>query len=215
MLDYGFASLSVHMLVDLNEPESVVGIKAVAEWARDQDQAVRVWPFLREPINTAAEVPKGTPDFEAYKARRGLARRRYKDQERRRNLQRLSLNNTWKFTDAGATLVHWGLVRLAEHEMSATAVSAFVLGLVSSNKVLGTGCVQAALLEVMPVLASEMRGFDEAAAKADLAERSLALSDQGILSAPSMMYQAEVFSGIAHLPRLTALCRRQTPLGSR
>ena len=103
-MDYGFDALSVHVLVDLSDPESVVGIKAVAEWARDQDQAVQVWPFLREPINTAAEVPKGTPSFEAYKARRGFARRRYK-------------------------------------------------------------------------------------------------------SAPSMMYQAEVFSGMAHLPRLTALCR--------
>ena len=92
MMDYGFDALSVHVLVDLSDPESVVGIKAVAEWARDQDQAVQVWPFLREPINTAAEVPKGTPSFEAYKARRGLARRRYKDQERLRNLQRLSLN---------------------------------------------------------------------------------------------------------------------------
>ena len=206
-MDYGFDALSVHVLVDLSDPESVVGIKAVAEWARDQDQAVRIWPFLREPINTAAEVPNGTPSFEAYKARRGLARRRYKDQERLRNLQRLSLNKGWTFTDAGATFAHWGLLRLAEHCASATTVSPFILGLVSSNEVLDTGCVQAALLDVMPVLASEMRGFDEAAAKADLAERSLALSDQGILSAPSMMYQAEVFSGTAHLPRLTALCQ--------
>jgi len=207
MMDYGFDALSVHVLVDLSDPESVVGIKAVAEWARDQDQAVRIWPFLREPINTAAEVPKGPPSFEAYKARRGLARRRYKDQERQRNVQRLSLSQAWTFTDAGATLVHWGLLRLAEHGASVTTVSPFILGLVSSNEVLDTGCVQAALLDVMPVLASEMRGFDEAAAKADLAERSLALSDLGVLSAPSMMYQAEVFSGMAHLPRLTALCR--------
>ncbi|MCH9785398.1 MAG: hypothetical protein K0U55_03200 [Gammaproteobacteria bacterium] len=207
MMDYGFDALSVHVLVDLSDPESVVGIKAVAEWARDQDQAVQVWPFLREPINTAAEVPKGTPSFEAYKARRGLARRRYKDQERLRNLQRLSLNQGWTFTDAGATLAHWGLLRLAEHRVSATTVSPFILGLVSSNEVLDTGCVQAALVEVMPGLAGELGRFDQAAAKAELAERSLALSDLGVLSAPSMMYQAEVFSGMAHLPRLTALCR--------
>ena len=109
MADYGFDALSVHVLVNLHDPESVVGVKAVAEWAADQDQIVRVWPFLREPINTAAEVPKGTPDFEAYKARRGLARRRYKDQERQRNLQRLSLNHLWSFTAAGAVLAHWGL----------------------------------------------------------------------------------------------------------
>ena len=207
-MDYGFDALSVHVLVDLSDPESVVGIKAVAEWARDQDQAVRIWPFLREPINTAAEVPKGPPSFEAYKARRGLARRRYKDQERQRNLQRLSLSQAWTFTDAGATLVHWGLLRLAEHGASATTVSPFILGLVSSNEVLDTGCVQAALLDVMPPLVGEMRGFDQAAAKAELAERSRVLSELGVLSAPSMMYQAEVFSGMAHLPRLTALCRR-------
>ncbi len=207
-MDYGFDALSVHVLVDLSDPESVVGIKAVAEWARDQDQAVRIWPFLREPINTAAEVPKGPPSFEAYKARRGLARRRYKDQERQRNVQRLSLSQAWTFTDAGATLVHWGLLRLAEHGASATTVSPFILGLVSSNEVLDTGCVQAALLDVMPPLVGEMRGFDQAAAKAELAERSRVLSELGVLSAPSMMYQAEVFSGMAHLPRLTALCRR-------
>ena len=207
-MDYGFDALSVHVLVDLSDPESVVGIKAVAEWARDQDQAVRIWPFLREPINTAAEVPKGPPSFEAYKARRGLARRRYKDQERQRNVQRLSLSQAWTFTDAGATLVHWGLLRLAEHGASATIVSPFILGLVSSNEVLDTGCVQAALLDVMPPLVGEMRGFDQAAAKAELAERSRVLSELGVLSAPSMMYQAEVFSGMAHLPRLTALCRR-------
>ncbi|MDG1923728.1 MAG: hypothetical protein P8I59_00580 [Pseudomonadales bacterium] len=208
MMDYGFDALSVHVLVDLSDPESVVGIKAVAEWARDQDQAVRIWPFLREPINTAAEVPKGPPSFEAYKARRGLARRRYKDQERQRNVQRLSLSQAWTFTDAGATLVHWGLLRLAEHGASATTISPFILGLVSSNEVLDTGCVQAALLDVMPPLVGEMRGFDQAAAKAELAERSRVLSELGVLSAPSMMYQAEVFSGMAHLPRLTALCRR-------
>jgi len=208
MTDYGFDALSVHVLVDLSDPESVVGIKAVSEWARDQDQAVRVWPFLREPINTAAEVPKGPPSFEAYKARRGLARRRYKDQERQRNVQRLSLSQAWTFTDAGATLVHWGLLRLAEHGASATTVSPFILGLVSSNEVLDTGCVQAALLDVMPPLVGEMRGFDQAAAKAELAERSHELSELGVLSAPSMMYQAEVFSGMAHMPRLTALCRR-------
>ena len=207
-MDFGFDALSVHVLVDLSDPESVVGIKAVAEWARDQDQAVRIWPFLREPINTAAEVPKGPPSFEAYKARRGLARRRYKDQERQRNVQRLSLSQAWTFTDAGATLVHWGLLRLAEHGASATTVSPFILGLVSSNEVLDTGCVQAALLDVMPPLVGEMRGFDQAAAKAELAERSRVLSELGVLSAPSMMYQAEVFSGMAHLPRLTALCRR-------
>ena len=207
-MDYGFDALSVHVLVDLSDPESVVGIKAVAEWARDQDQAVRICPFLREPINTAAEVPKGPPSFEAYKARRGLARRRYKDQERQRNAQRLSLSQAWTFTDAGATLVHWGLLRLAEHGASATTVSPFILGLVSSNEVLDTGCVQAALLDVMPPLVGEMRGFDQAAAKAELAERSRVLSELGVLSAPSMMYQAEVFSGMAHLPRLTALCRR-------
>jgi len=207
-MDYGFDALSVHVLVDLSDPESVVGIKAVAEWARDQDQAVRIWPFLREPINTAAEVPKGPPSFEAYKARRGLARRRYKDQERQRNVQRLSLSQAWTFTDAGATLVHWGLLRLAEHGASATTVSPFILGLVSSNEVLDTGCVQAALLDVMPPLVGEMRGFDQAAANAELAERSRVLSELGVLSAPSMMYQAEVFSGMAHLPRLTALCRR-------
>lgn len=207
-MDYGFDALSVHVLVDLSDPESVVGIKAVAEWARDQDQAVRIWPFLREPINTAAEVPKGPPSFEAYKARRGLARRRYKDQERQRNVQRLSLSQAWTFTDAGATLLHWGLLRLAEHGASATTVSPFILGLVSSNEVLDTGCVQAALLDVMPPLVGEMRGFDQAAAKAELAERSRVLSELGVLSAPSMMYQAEVFSGMAHLPRLTALCRR-------
>ena len=207
-MDYGFDALSVHVLVDLSDPESVVGIKAVAEWARDQDQAVRIWPFLREPINTAAEVPKGPPSFEAYKARRGLARRRYKDQERQRNVQRLSLSQAWTFTDAGATLVHWGLLRLAEHGASVTTVSPFILGLVSSNEVLDTGCVQAALLDVMPPLVGEMRGFDQAAAKAELAERSRVLSELGVLSAPSMMYQAEVFSGMAHLPRLTALCRR-------
>jgi 2-hydroxychromene-2-carboxylate isomerase len=208
MMDYGFDALSVHVLVDLSDPESVVGIKAVAEWARDQDQAVRIWPFLREPINTAAEVPKGPPSFEAYKARRGLARRRYKDQERQRNVQRLSLSQAWTFTDAGATLVHWGLLRLAEHGASATTISPFILGLVSSNEVLDTGFVQAALLDVMPPLVGEMRGFDQAAAKAELAERSRVLSELGVLSAPSMMYQAEVFSGMAHLPRLTALCRR-------
>ena len=73
---------------------------------------------------------------------------------------------------------------------------------------LDTGCVQAALLDVMPPLVGEMRGFDQAAAKAELAERSRVLSELGVLSAPSMMYQAEVFSGMAHLPRLTALCRR-------
>ena len=207
-MDYGFDALSGHVLVDLSDPESVVGIKAVAEWARDQDQAVRIWPFLREPINTAAEVPKGPPSFEAYKARRGLARRRYKDQERQRNVQRLSLSQAWTFTDAGATLVHWGLLRLAEHGASATTISPFILGLVSSNEVLDTGCVQAALLDVMPPLVGEMRGFDQAAAKAELAERSRVLSELGVLSAPSMMYQAEVFSGMAHLPRLTALCRR-------
>ena len=207
-MDFGFDALSVHVLVDLSDPESVVGIKAVAEWARDQDQAVRIWPFLREPINTAAEVPKGPPSFEAYKARRGLARRRYKDQERQRNVQRLSLSQAWTFTDAGATLVHWGLLRLAEHGASATTVSPFILGLVSSNEVLDTGCVQAALLDVMPPLVGEMRGFDQAAANAELAERSRVLSELGVLSAPSMMYQAEVFSGMAHLPRLTALCRR-------
>ena len=207
-MDYGFDALSVHVLVDLSDPESVVGIKAVAEWARDQDQAVRIWPFLREPINTAAEVPKGPPSFEAYKARRGLARRRYKDQERQRNVQRLSLSQAWTFTDAGATLLHWGLLRLAEHGASATTVSPFILGLVSSNEVLDTGCVQAALLDVMPPLVGEMLGFDQAAAKAELAERSRVLSELGVLSAPSMMYQAEVFSGMAHLPRLTALCRR-------
>ena len=207
-MDFGFDALSVHVLVDLSDPESVVGIKAVAEWARDQDQAVRIWPFLREPINTAAEVPKGPPSFEAYKARRGLARRRYKDQERQRNVQRLSLSQAWTFTDAGATLLHWGLLRLAEHGASATTVSPFILGLVSSNEVLDTGCVQAALLDVMPPLVGEMRGFDQAAAKAELAERSRVLSELGVLSAPSMMYQAEVFSGMAHLPRLTALCRR-------
>ena len=207
-MDYGFDALSVHVLVDLSDPESVVGIKAVAEWARDEDQAVRIWPFLREPINTAAEVPKGPPSFEAYKARRGLARRRYKDQERQRNVQRLSLSQAWTFTDAGATLVHWGLLRLAEHGASATTISPFILGLVSSNEVLDTGCVQAALLDVMPPLVGEMRGFDQAAAKAELAERSRVLSELGVLSAPSMMYQAEVFSGMAHLPRLTALCRR-------
>ena len=207
-MDYGFDALSVHVLVDLSDPESVVGIKAVAEWARDQDQAVRIWPFLREPINTAAEVPKGPPSFEAYKARRGLARRRYKDQERQRNVQRLSLSQAWTFTDAGATLVHWGLLRLAEHGASATTISPFILGLVSSNEVLDTGCVQAALLDVMPPLVGEMRGFDQAAANAELAERSRVLSELGVLSAPSMMYQAEVFSGMAHLPRLTALCRR-------
>lgn len=207
-MDFGFDALSVHVLVDLSDPESVVGIKAVAEWARDQDQAVRIWPFLREPINTAAEVPKGPPSFEAYKARRGLARRRYKDQERQRNVQRLSLSQAWTFTDAGATLVHWGLLRLAEHGASATTVSPFILGLVSSNEVLDTGCVQAALLDVMPPLVGEMRGFDQAAAKAELAERSRVLSELGVLSAPSMMYQAEVFSGMAHMPRLTALCRR-------
>jgi len=208
MMDYGFDALSVHVLVDLSDPESVVGIKAVAEWARDQDQAVRIWPFLREPINTAAEVPKGPPSFEAYKARRGLARRRYKDQERQRNVQRLSLSQAWTFTDAGATLLHWGLLRLAEHGASATTISPFILGLVSSNEVLDTGCVQAALLDVMPPLVGEMRGFDQAAANAELAERSRVLSELGVLSAPSMMYQAEVFSGMAHLPRLTALCRR-------
>ena len=208
MMDYGFDALSVHVLVDLSDPESVVGIKAVAEWARDQDQAVQVWPFLREPINTAAEVPKGPPSFEAYKARRGLARRRYKDQERQRNVQRLSLSQAWTFTDAGATLLHWGLLRLAEHGASATTISPFILGLVSSNEVLDTGCVQAALLDVMPPLVGEMRGFDQAAANAELAERSRVLSELGVLSAPSMMYQAEVFSGMAHLPRLTALCRR-------
>ena len=207
-MDYGFDALSVHVLVDLSDPESVVGIKAVAEWARDQDQAVRIWPFLREPINTAAEVPKGPPSFEAYKARRGLARRRYKDQERQRNVQRLSLSQAWTFTDAGATLVHWGLLRLAEHGASATTISPFILGLVSSNEVLDTGCVQAALLDVMPPLVGEMRGFDQAAAKAELAERSRVLSELGVLSAPSMIYQAEVFSGMAHLPRLTALCWR-------
>ena len=170
-------------------------------------QIVRVWPFLREPINTAAEVPKGTPDFEAYKARRGLARRRYKDQERQRNLQRLSLNHLWSFTAAGAVLAHWGLLRLAEHGVSATIVSPFILGMVASNKVLDTVCVQAALTAVMPALASEIRGFDQSVAQAELAERSLWLSDQGVLSAPSMLYQGEVFSGMAHLPRLTALCR--------
>ncbi len=207
MADYGFDALSVHVLVNLHDPESVVGVKAVAEWAADQDQIVRVWPFLREPINTAAEVPKGTPDFEAYKARRGLARRRYKDQERQRNLQRLSLNHLWSFTAAGAVLAHWGLLRLAEHGVSATIVSPFILGMVASNKVLDTVCVQAALTAVMPALASEIRGFDQSVAQAELAERSLWLSDQGVLSAPSMLYQGEVFSGMAHLPRLTALCR--------
>ncbi len=207
MADYGFDALSVHVLVNLQDPESVVGIKAVAEWAADQDQIVRVWPFLREPINTAAEVPKGTPDFEAYKARRGLARRRYKDQERQRNLQRLSLNHLWSFTAAGAVLAHWGLLRLAEHGVSATIVSPFILGMVASNKVLDSVCVQAALTAVMPALASEIRGFDQSVAQAELAERSLWLSDQGVLSAPSMLYQGEVFSGMAHLPRLTALCR--------
>ena len=207
MADYGFDALSVHVLVNLSDPESVVGVKAVAEWAADQDQIVRVWPFLREPINTAAEVPKGTPDFEAYKARRGLARRRYKDQERQRNLQRLSLNHLWSFTAAGAVLAHWGLLRLAEHGVSATIVSPFILGMVASNKVLDTVCVQAALTAVMPALASEIRGFDQSVAQAELAERSLWLSDQGVLSAPSMLYQGEVFSGMAHLPRLTALCR--------
>jgi len=207
MADYGFDALSVHVLVNLHDPESVVGVKAVAEWAADQDQIVRVWPFLREPINTAAEVPKGTPDFEAYKARRGLARRRYKDQERQRNLQRLSLNHLWSFTAAGAVLAHWGLLRLAEHGVSATIVSPFILGMVASNKVLDSVCVQAALTAVMPALASEIRGFDQSVAQAELAERSLWLSDQGVLSAPSMLYQGEVFSGMAHLPRLTALCR--------
>lgn len=207
MADYGFDALSVHVLVNLSDPESVVGVKAVAEWAADQDQIVRVWPFLREPINTAAEVPKGTPDFEAYKARRGLARRRYKDQERQRNLQRLSLNHLWSFTAAGAVLAHWGLLRLAEHGVSATIVSPFILGMVASNKVLDSVCVQAALTAVMPALASEIRGFDQSVAQAELAERSLWLSDQGVLSAPSMLYQGEVFSGMAHLPRLTALCR--------
>ena len=207
MAVYGFDALSVHVLVNLQDPESVVGVKAVAEWAADQDQIVRVWPFLREPINTAAEVPKGTPDFEAYKARRGLARRRYKDQERQRNLQRLSLNHLWSFTAAGAVLAHWGLLRFAEHGVSATIVSPFILGMVASNKVLDSVCVQAALTAVMPALASEIRGFDQSVAKAELAERSLWLSDQGVLSAPSMLYQGEVFSGMAHLPRLTALCR--------
>ncbi len=203
----GAEALTVDILVDLNDPESVVGIKAVAEWARGQGQAVRVLPFLREPINTAAEVPRGAPDFEAYKARRGLARRCYKDQEQQRNLQRLSLHHAWQFTNAGSILIHWGLLRLAEQGVGATTVSAFVLALVSSSKVLDRACVEAALLNAMPALARKMRAFDQAAAETELAEGALALSLQGVLSAPSMMYQTDVFSGMAHLPRLTALCR--------
>ncbi len=59
---------NVQVLVDLKDPESVVGIMAIANWSKDRVQTVQVWPFVREPINTAAEVPRGDADFEAYKA---------------------------------------------------------------------------------------------------------------------------------------------------
>ena len=52
---------NVQVLVDLKDPESVVGIMAIANWSKDRVQTVQVWPFVREPINTAAEVPREMP----------------------------------------------------------------------------------------------------------------------------------------------------------
>ncbi|MGY8853017.1 MAG: hypothetical protein ACKVKN_08925 [Pseudomonadales bacterium] len=198
---------NVQVLVDLKDPESVVGIMAIANWSKDRVQTVQVWPFVREPINTAAEVPRGDADFEAYKARRSLARHNYKSQERDRNLQRLSLTRLWQFSDAGAILAHWGLLRLAAKQAPVRVVAEFVSELVACDALIDADWVQSSLRPFITSLDVEMRAFDPSTVAIDLAQQSLRLSEQGVLSAPSMIYQGEVFSSIGHLPRLSDLCK--------
>lgn len=197
------------VVVNLEDPESIVALYSLLHWPKRAMVEVRVLPFLKAPLNTATDVPKGAPAFEAYKARRASARRRYQDQENVRNLERLGRSGVWEMTDSGALLGHDILIELFLRKASLDRVLEFVSEVLKVTQKIDARVVNQVVGALGLRSDSGFEDHDVLTRSPRLIELSEQLESQGVLSAPSLLFRGEAYLGYGHLPQIESMIASQ------
>jgi 2-hydroxychromene-2-carboxylate isomerase len=205
MMTFSLGEFELLAAVNLEDAESIVALHGLLHWPKRKLIGVRVLPFIKAPLNTAADVPKGESEFEAYKDRRAEARRRYQRQEHARNLERLGRSSGWEMTTSGVDLAHDVLIKLFLGNASLEQVLKYISELLKiSQRIDAQGVVQ-----VVDALGLGS-GFDLKSNRATSMRRRLIdlsqqLESQGILSAPSLLFKGEAYLGYGHLPQIESI----------
>jgi len=192
-----------YLLVDLQDVESMVALKVVSGWAQRVAVPVSVQPFLKPKINTAGDVPKGSDAFEAYKNKRAAARNLVRAQERLRDLQRLGLTEVDRLSPLQWLQIHWGLLQVAEQSANLSMLFDKLFAVLRAADVRQRGDALEILLAFLVSDSEPSVAFDMDKAHRDLRSVASAWQAKGVLSAPSLWLNGEVFMGVGHLPLIT------------
>jgi len=192
-----------YLLVDLQDVESMVALKVVSGWAQRVAVPVSVQPFLKPKINTAGDVPKGSDAFEAYKNKRAAARNLVRAQERLRDLQRLGLTEVDRLSPLQWLQIHWGLLQVAEQSANLSMLFDKLFAVLRAADVRQRGDALEILLAFLVSDSEPSVAFEMDKAHRDLRSVASAWQAKGVLSAPSLWLNGEVFMGVGHLPLIT------------
>ena len=176
----------VHLAVDPADVESLMAIRASSIWASEHSIPLKIWPFQRELGNPAADVPRGNFAMERLKARRALARSKYRQMEEKRAREYLGLPPTFVVeAETGTRLAAWLIDENALRESMAGIWPEFEKLLAEDGRspTAGGGCNEWS---------------------ADQAEINQLLVDRGIYTTPSFLVDDHRFVGIGHLPLVRA-----------
>jgi len=193
-----------YLLVDLRTAESLIALKSVGLWSMQFNVPLTVLPFIKPPLNTAKDVPKGAADLEAYKALRSEARRRVRHMELQRDMQRLELATMEGLDASQWQQLNSALLHTKDNPLAPMALFSALHGcFVAATKAERDSARQAlsVLLKAHYPLYGERFG---PAVQAELTSLSDLLESEGVLSSPSIWFQGEVYRGAAHLPLLSA-----------
>ena len=192
-----------YLLVDLQDVESMVALKVVSGWAQRVAVPVSVQPFLKPKINTAGDVPKGSDAFEAHKNKRAAARNLVRAQERLRDLQRLGLTEVDRLSPLQWLQIHWGLLQVAEQSANLSMLFDKLFAVLRAADGRQRGDALEILLAFLVSDSEPSVAFDMDKAHRDLRSVASAWQAKGVLSAPSLWLNGEVFMGVGHLPLIT------------
>lgn len=192
-----------YLLVDLQDVESMVALKVVSGWAQRVAVPVSVQPFLKPKINTAGDVPKGSDAFEAYKNKRAAARNLVRAQERLRDLQRLGLTEVDRLSPLQWLQIHWGLLQVAEQSANLSMLFDKLFAVLRAADGRQRGDALEILLAFLVSDSEPSVAFEMDKAHRDLHSVASAWQAKGVLSAPSLWLNGEVFMGVGHLPLIT------------
>lgn len=205
MMTFSLGESELLAAINLEDAESIVALQSLLQWPKRALISVSVLPFIRPPLNTAADVPKGEPAFEAYKERRSAARRRYQRQEYTRNLERLGRSRGWEMTDSGVVLSHDILIQLYLGNASLEQILKYVSGLLKISQRIDAEGIGRVVDELGLRSDFDLKVDEATLMRRRLADLSQQLEAQGILSAPSLLFKGEAYLGYGHLPQIESI----------